>query len=42
MGEKVPVMMKLDFNDIEPMEHEPERCYRIFSGGLKYKGASWK
>ena len=39
--EEEAVMMKLDFDDIEPLERELERCYRTFSGGFKYKGVFW-
>jgi hypothetical protein len=41
MEEEEPITMKLDFDDIEPMERELEVCYRTFSGGFMYKGVFW-
>jgi len=33
--------VRLDFDDIEFMEQELERCYRTFSDGFMYKGVFW-
>ena len=41
MDEDEPIMMELDFEDIEPMERELEKCYRYFRTGFLYKGVFW-